>query len=157
MQEYLRSLLAAAAIAALASLLLPEKEARMKRLLEFGISLLVLTVLCQPLVHIGSLSDALQNIRMPGLSTFWEEKDPDTWAAMERAVGQGIESDLASQYALPAACFSADVVLAQEGEELKISALTLTLRGEGRLLDLYAVRDYASRTYQTNCEVTEDG
>lgn len=157
MQDYLRSLLAAAAIAALASLLLPEKEARMKRLLEFGISLLVLTVLCRPLAHIGDLSSALGAIDWPGASDAVGTEDPDTWAAIEGGVARGIESDLAARYALPADCFSARVTLVREGEELKISTLRLTVRGEGRLLDLYAVREYATRTYQTNCEVTEDG
>ena len=157
MQEYLRSLLLVASVAVLAGLLLPEKNERMKRLLEFGISLLVLTVICRPLADIGSFSAVLDGIRFPNDSYDTSTPDETTQAAMEQAVAAGIEADLATRYAIPATCFSARVRLSLVGEELTISSLTLTVRGEGKLLDLYAVRSYAARAYQTDCEVISDG
>ena len=47
-------------------------------------------------------------------------------------------------------------VLRQE-EELTLSSLTLTLSGEGLLLDHVAVQQYAAKTYQTYCEVKPYG
>lgn len=157
MQEYLRSLLLVASVAVLAGLLLPENNERMKRLLEFGIALLVLTVICRPLANIGDLSAVLSGIRFPSGSETAGELDADTRTAMERAVGDGIESDLAARYGIPATCFSAKVQLSLGREELTISSLTLSVSGEGKLLDLRAVCDYAARAYQTNCEVIPDG
>lgn len=157
MQEYLRSLMLVAAVAVLAGLLLPEKNERMKRVLEFGISLLVLTVICRPLANIGSLSAVLDGIRPPDVSPGDITADEDTRAAAEAAVGSGIVQDLAAHYGLPASCFTARAALARNGDELVIASLHLTVRGEGRLLDLYGVREYAARTYQTNCEVMMDG
>ncbi len=157
MQEYLRSLILVAAGAVLASLLLPEKNERMKRVLEFGISLLILTVICRPLADIGSLSALLDGIRPPDILTGDIAVDEDTKAAAEAAVGSGIAQDLAAHYGLPASCFTAKATLARNGSEIVIASLHLTVRGEGRLLDLYSVQEYAARTYQTNCEVMMDG
>ena len=157
MQDYLRSLLLVAAVSVLAGLLLPEKNERMKRLLEFALALLVLTVVCRPLSEIDLFTVVPDGIRFPAGDGVLNGADDDTRAAVEQAVADGIEADLATRYHLPTACFSAEVSLHFNGKELTISSLTLRIRGEGRLLDLYAVRDYAARAYQTNCEVIADG
>ena len=153
MQAYLRTVLLVAAIALLAGLLLPEKNERMRRVLELGISLLVLTVICRPLANAGHILALLDSIRFPSSSLSVGEMDADTLSAMEEAVGKGIESDLSARYSVPASCFTAKVRLLLTDQELTVSSLSLIVSGEGRLLDLYAVRDYAARAYQTNCEV----
>ena len=157
MLDYLRSILLVASVALLAGLLLPEKNERMRRALELGISLLVLTVICRPLAGIGDLSAILNGIRFPSPSLSAGEMDEDTLSAMEEAVADGIERDLSSRYGVPAACFTATVSLSLTEKELTVSALSLIVSGEGRLLDLYAVRDYAAQAYQTNCEVIPGG
>ena len=155
--EYLRSVLLAAAVSVTAGLLLPEKNERLRRVLEFGISLLLLCVICRPLASLGELSAALDGLRLPSGTVTAEGIDPDTLAAMEGAVGEGIVQDLATRYGVSTACFSAVVRLAIAEGEMTVSSLTLTVRGAGRLLDLYAVRAYAEAAYQTNCEVITDG
>lgn len=157
MQDYLRSLLLVGAIAALAGLLLPEKNDRLRRLLEFGLSLLVLVAVCRPLAGGAPPSDFFGALQFPSADYVGEGLSPDTQAAMERAVGDGIVQDIATRYGIPPACIRAEVRLSLVGGELTVSSLTLTFSGEGRLLDLYAVRQYAARAYQTNCEVKTDG
>ena len=154
--EHIRSLLLAAGIALIAGLLLPEEKGPLRRITEFGISLFLLCILCRPLAAIDGLRWALDDLRLPDDLQYEAETDPTLLKEMGKAVEQGIAEDLAARYGVSAACFVPQVSLSFSDDELVIHSLGLRVKGAGRFLDLYAVREYAAHAYQTNCEVIVD-
>ncbi len=157
MNEYLMSVVLVGAVATLASLFLPEGDDRMRRLLEFGFALLILLVILRPLPGLLGEDFGFPDLFPPAEGSAEEDLPEETWSQMEAAVAEGIEKDIASRYNLPPSCIRADVELRREGDGLLISSLLLTFTGEGRLADLYAIRAYAEKNYQTVCEVKSDG
>ena len=157
MKEYIQTILLAGGISALAALLLPEKNERLRRAVEFGIALFVLVVLCRPLAAMGELSDLLPDWQYPGADLTAPGYTDETWEKMEQAVAAGVAADIADKYDLRAADVRATVTLKLEGKELTVSSLTLSFSGAARAADLVAVRAYAQKTYQTQCEVKIDG
>ena len=157
MGDYLRALLLAACITVLAELLLPQKNERMRRLLEFALSLLVLLVICRPLVDRPSLDGWLPDLDASYPTYEGEILTEETRSAMEAAVARGIAADLSQRYGLRSEAVRAVATLCLQDGELAISSLTIYVSREGALLDLYEVQDYATRAYQTDCEVRIDG
>lgn len=157
MKEYMQTLLLAGGISALAALLLPEKNERLRRAVEFGIALFVLVVLCRPLSAVGDLSNLLGDWQYPETDLTAPGYTDETWDKMEEAVAAGIAADIADRYDLRVADVRATVTLQLEGKELTVSSLTLTFSGGARAADLVAVRAYAQKIYTPQCEVKTDG
>ena len=152
MQDYIQGLLLTVAVAALASLLLPEKNERLSRALRLGISLFVLAVLCRPLATIGELGDLLPSLDFEE-SALTPDTSGRTWQEMEAAVGEGIAKDLCARYDLSEDDVHARVTLLLSEKELTVSSLFLTFSGKARLADITRIRAYAQKTYTVNCEV----
>ena len=157
MKEYIQTILLAGGISALVALLLPEKNERLCRAVEFGIALFVLVVLCRPLAAIGDLSGLFGDWQYPESDLTAPGYTDETWDKMEGAVAAGNAADIADRYALRAADVQACVTLRLEGQELTVSSLSLTFSGAARAADLVAVRAYAQKTYTPECEVKIDG
>lgn len=156
MQDYVQAILLTVAVASLASLLLPEKNERLSRAMQLGISLFVLAVVCRPLAAIGELGDILPPLDLEE-SVLTPDTSGETWAQMETAVGEGIVKDLCARYDLSEEDVHATATLLLEGEELTVSSVILTFSGTARLADLARIRAYAQKNYTVNCEVRLDG
>ena len=156
MQEYVQSLLLTVAVASLASFLLPEKNERLSRALQLGISLFVLAVVCRPIGAIGELGDLLPPLDFDE-SVLTPDTSGETWREMESAVGEGIVKDLCARYDLSEDDVRASVTLLLADKELTVSSLLLTFSGKARLADITRIRAYAQKTYTVNCEVRLDG
>ncbi len=158
MQEYIKTLLLAGGISALASLLMPEKNDRLRRAIEFGLALFLLVVICRPLATVGDWSQLLGEWQYPSTDGITAPGYTDeTWAKMEESVASGVVMDIADRYRLSPREVQATLSLQLEGDELSISSLTLHFSGAARTADLYAIRAYAQKTYTPNCEVKIDG
>ncbi len=158
MQEYVGAVLLALAVAALCSLLLPGRDEKMRRLLEMGLSLLVLTVLCRPLSGEFDLSKLFSGlVRPPAADGQYSDFLEENRGVIEQAIAEGVAADLAARYAVPLSCVRAEVQAIYQDGEWAVGQLRLYLSGRACLLDLYAVRQYAAGAYQTECEVMIDG
>lgn len=157
MNQYIETLLLTGAISAVATLLLPEKNERLRRVVEFGIALFVLVVLCRPLAAATDLGSLLGDIQLPNADITAPGYADETWEKMEESVARGIAADIADRYDLPSGDVQAAVTLHLADNELTVSTLTLTFSGGARMADLVAVRTYAQKTYTPQCEVTIDG
>ena len=158
MKEYLASLVLVSAVATLAGLLIPEGDARTRRMTEFGLGILILTVILQPLSSLKDLSFAGENI-FSGIPETEDMTDlsPESWKAVGEGIARGIERDIASRYRIPEDCITATVTPVLTDDELKIGALALTFRGAALTADLLAVERYAEEAYGAECEVKTDG
>lgn len=152
MQDYVQGVLLTVAVASLLSLLLPDRNERLSRALQLGISLFVLAVVCRPLGAIGELGGLLPSFA-PSDSVLTPDTSGATWAEMEEAVGAGIVKDLCARYDLSESDVQAEATLLLEGEELTVSSVILTFSGKARLADITRIRAYAQKTYTANCEV----
>lgn len=153
MQEIAKSLLLVSAISALAALLLPEKNPKLRRAGELAIALFVLCALTSPLATLRDMKFDLDSLRYPTADLPTGDYTDATWAELERAVGEGIAQDLASRYGVRAEEIRAEPVLTLEDGELSVRSLTLSFFRTACALDLVAVREYAQKTYTENCEV----
>ena len=158
MKEHLASLVLASAVSTLAGLLIPEGDARTRRLIEFGLGLLVLTVLLQPLSSLKELSYVGENIfsSIPEVGDM-TDLSPESLKMVGEGIARGVERDIASRYHIPEECITATVSPVISGDELKIGELTLSFRGAALTADLLAIEHYAEETYETECEVITDG
>ncbi len=156
MGEWLRGIWLPGAVAVLSSFLVPEKNEKLRRAVLLGISLFFLCALIRPFSD-GALSDLLRGLSPPSAGGAVWQPSEETLGAMEDSAAEGVAADVASHFALPRDCVRATLSLALEGEECRITALTLTLSGVARTADLYAVREYAAATYAAPCEVICDG
>lgn len=154
MKEYLASLVLVSAVATLAGLFLPSGDGRTRRAIEFGIGLLVLTVILQPLSSLKELAFSGENI----FSSVAEGEggtnlSPESWEQIGEGIARGVERDIASRYRIPEECIEATVIPALAENELKISHLTLSFCGAALTADLLAIQRYAEATYGAECEV----
>ncbi len=156
MQDYVQAILLTVAVASLASLLLPDKNERLSRAVQLGISLFVLAVVCRPLGAIGELGDLLPPLDFEE-SVLSPDTSGETWAQMEAVVGDGIVKDLCARYDLSEEDVRAEATLLLAEKELTVSSLLLTFSGKARLADITRIRAYAQKTYTVNCEVRLDG
>lgn len=156
MQEYISSLLLVSMLAAVATLLFPEKNERLRRFFEFGVALLLLAVICRPLT-------ALRDLRLPSGDLSFSEMEEITGGGEEllselsQSVARGIEADLAGEYRFDPACVTAELTLVIEGEEVCIDTLSLRLTGAALLTDTYTLREFARTRYQVKGEVNVYG
>ncbi|MBQ8173829.1 MAG: hypothetical protein IJ009_00330 [Clostridia bacterium] len=157
MQEFVKTLLLVSAICALATVLLPEKNKKLRRAGEFAIALFVLAAIANPIAALREWQFDLDSLHYPEADLPADDYTGDTWSELERAVGEGIARDLATRYGVREADISAAPTLTLENNELTISSLTLTFSGTAAALDLVAVRSYAQDTYSTACEVKANG
>ena len=158
MKEYLTSLVLVSAVATLAGLFIPDKDTRTRRLVEFGLGLLVLTVVLQPLSSLKELSFAGQNIFSPIRGTGDAAGiSPESWEEIGEGIARGVERDIASRYRIPTDCIHASVTPVIVENELKIGALSLTFCGAALTADLLAIERYAEEAYGAECEVKTDG
>ena len=153
MPEILKTLLFVSAISALATLLLPEKNKKMRRAGELAIALFVLATLVNPLALLSDLRFELDDLRYPAADLPTGDYTAATWEEMEKAVGEGIARDLAARYGVRASDVEATPTLALTDNELTVKSLSVTVSRAAATLDLVAVRAYAEKTYSTTCEV----
>lgn len=154
MQEILTTLLLVSAISALATLLLPEKNKKMRRAGELAIALFVLAALVNPLTLLSELQFDPDDLRYPTADLPTGDYTSSTWEEMEKAVGEGIARDLAARYGVRAADVAVSPTLALSDNELTVKSLSVAVSRAAATLDLVAVRAYAEKTYSTTCEVT---
>ena len=158
MKEYLASLVLVAAVVTLAGLLIPEGDARTRRLIEFGLGLLVLTVILQPLSSLKEFSFTGENIFSPiPEAGNAPSLPPESLEKLGEGIARGIERDIASRYRIPADCIRATVTPVLTGDELKIGSLLLSFHGAAQTADLLAIERYAEETYGAECEVKTNG
>ena len=156
MKEYLTSLLLVTAVATLATLLIPEEDGKLRRLIEFGLALLVLTAVLRPLSNLREFP-LPENIFSDIENTGTGELPPETLQSMGEGIARGIERDLAARYRIPADCIRATVTPVLQEGELKVAHLQLSFRGAALACDLLAVEEYAKTTYGGECEVINNG
>lgn len=155
MEKYITAVLSFAAISFLASLLFPSENVKTKKTFTFALALLFLCVLLRPLSAFSELSFSLEEWKTGDLSDIIEDAEGETLREVEKAVAAGIEADLASRFSLRAESVSVTLTLAVEEKELRITSLLITLASP--TVDGIAVRDYARKNYEENCEVKMSG
>ncbi len=156
MQQYFSSLLLVSIVAAVATLLFPEKNERLRRFFEFGVALLLLAVICRPLSALGDLSFSPDKIFPSDIEEVTGNSEA-LLSEMAAAVAQGIEGDLAAEYRFSSDCIKATVSLEIEENEVRITTLSLRLTGAALLADSYELRDFARTRYQVKGEVSVYG
>lgn len=157
MKEYLSSLILVSAVATLAGLFLPSGDGRTRRAVEFGLGLLILTVILQPLTSLNEIAFSGENI----FSSVTEgdgvaDLSPESWDRIGEGIARGVERDIAARYRIPEDCIRATVTPDLVENELKIAHLTLSFRGAALAADLLAIERYAEGTYGAECEVKTD-
>lgn len=157
MQDYTTAILALAAVSFLCSLLFPTGEGKNKKIFEFVLALISLTVLVRPLSSLSDFSFSFDGLVDTDIRDIISDAEGETMAALEEAVGEGIATDIASRFSLPPTAVSARATLAVTDGELTVRALSLSFGAGALHADHMAVRDYARKTYTQNCEVQIHG
>ena len=158
MYEYLSSLVLASAIATLAAFLIPSENEMNKKAVEFGLALLLLLAVLRPISSLSLLEFKPENIFKGADAILSGELlfSPETENEAREAVARGIEKDLAAKFHIPQDAIRATPTLTLTAGELKMPHLLLHISLAGQSADLIALKNYASETYQTECEVKTD-
>lgn len=145
--EYIRTLLGAVALLSIATALLPSRESiRRAALSAFSVILLLLLI---PKDAPFSFEDVF-TIPEEGAVT---ESAPAYGDAWREGVENGIRLDLCEKYALSPAEVSVMCQLKNEENEITVTHLSLTLRGESALADATGMLRYIEKSYGVYAEI----
>lgn len=154
MDAWITPLVLAAVLAALCPFLLPEGGKRLTRVTEFAVSLVTLAVLFRPLsAALPALADLRPGDLFPSVTPEGSAVDPDTWDTVTAAVNAGIEADLSARFRPLAGHVRAEADVRYADGELAVTALSLTVSGAGRTVDLVTLKEYAEEAYACPCRI----